>query len=113
MICGPQENVSTVCLVPEDSPDSFREKMVAAIQSLDASDGILVLGDLCGGTPCNVTASLTAEYRYECILGMNLPMLLEVLTNRDGSTPVQELAALAEQSGKAGVVNLLQMLRQP
>ena len=111
MICGPQENVATVCLTPEDGQESYQAKMEAAIASLDAKDGLLVLGDLFGGTPCNVTCSLSRQYPYHAIVGANLPMMLEVLTNRDCTT-VEELADMAEAAGKAGVVNLLKKLAE-
>lgn len=51
------------------------------------NNGVLILGDLYGGTPANYTAeaifSLKQEIEVECLLGVNLPMLLEALTKRN------------------------------
>ena len=62
MIMGPQDNIYTVALLPEDGPEDFTAKFEAAIEGLD---DFLVFADLLGGTPCNA--------------GMNLPMVIEFI----------------------------------
>jgi PTS system mannose-specific IIA component len=110
LIAGTQEQVATVSLVPEDSPESFQAKMLSAIQSIDTDKGLLVLSDLCGGTPWNCTAVLSRDEELECLTGMNLPMLLEILMIRPTGVSVRELADIGEAAGRAGIVRLSRML---
>ena len=112
MIAGTQEGVATVSLVPEDSPESFQERMSSAIESVDTGEGVLVLADLCGGTPWNCTCVLSREETLDSLTGVNLPMLLEILMTRPTGASVQELVELGETSGKAGIVSLSRLLEE-
>ena len=112
LIAGTQENIATVSLMPEDSPESFQEKMLAAISSVHTEEGLLVLSDLGGGTPWICTAVLSRQRKMECLAGMNLPMLLEILMTRPTGASLQELLELGETSGKAGIISLSRMLEQ-
>jgi len=112
LIAGTQEDIATVSLVPEDSPESFQERMISAIESVDTKEGLLVLSDLGGGTPWICTAVLSRQRKLECLAGMNLPMLLEILMTRPTGVSLQELLELGETSGKAGIISLSRMLEQ-
>ena len=112
LIAGTQENVATASLMPEDSPESFQEKLLAAIASIDTEEGLLVLGDVGGGTPWITAAVLSRQRKLECLAGMNLPMLLEILMTRPTGASLQELLELGEKSGKAGIISLTRMLEQ-
>ena len=77
MIMGPQDNICTVALLPEDGPEEFTAKFEAAIEGLD---DFLVFADLLGGTPCNVVSRLIMEGRdIDLYAGMNLPMVIEFI----------------------------------
>ena len=112
LIAGTQENVATASLMPEDSPESFQEKLLEAIASVNTEEGLLVLGDVGGGTPWITAAVLSRQRKLECLAGMNLPMLLEILMTRPTGASLQELLELGETSGKAGIISLSQMLEQ-
>lgn len=71
------------------------------LASLDNGDGVLVLADIYGATPCNMLCTLIEPGRVELVAGVNLPMLLKVLTYRD-----EVLSALVEralQGGRDGI----------
>ncbi|WP_088801667.1 PTS sugar transporter subunit IIA [Streptococcus pneumoniae] len=77
MIMGPQDNIYTVALLPEDGPEEFTAKFEAVIGGLD---DFLVFADLLGGTPCNVVSRLIMEGRdIDLYAGMNLPMVIEFI----------------------------------
>lgn len=77
MIMGPQDNIYTVALLPEDGPEEFTAKFKAVIEGLD---DFLVFADLLGGTPCNVVSRLIMEGRdIDLYAGMNLPMVIEFI----------------------------------
>lgn len=91
----------TYCgLQPEDSPEAFAERIQNAIGEADAGDGVILLADLFGGTPCN-QAILQLNGDRELIAGMNFPLLLELLSVRDGADP--DIGELVEK----GQVSLL------
>ncbi len=107
---GPTEQLFSVSLLPDDAPEGFGAKLSAALTQIEGQD-MLVLIDLFGGTPYNVAARLVLNDNCECVTGANLPMLLEVLSAREGSS-LDELAVTAAQAGQDSVKNLGPMLRK-
>jgi PTS system ascorbate-specific IIA component len=65
---------------------------------------VLVLTDMFGATPCNVASRLLADGRVEGVSGMSLPMLVRVLSGRNGSLPAAVQRALS--GGAEGVVHM-------
>lgn len=86
--------------------DVFQDEIKARIQQVDAGDGVLILTDLLGGTPCNL-AGLMISDQIQVVSGMNLGMLLEVLGRREsGDLTMAELAEI----GRNGIVVLNDLL---
>jgi len=79
MICGEVQGVSTLSLLPEDSPESFAARLRAA---LAPGRPTLILTDLYGGTPHNVACAVVGREPSElrCVAGVNLGMLIEAMT---------------------------------
>ena len=76
-------------------------KMVAA---LDSGDGVLIITDVCGGTPANIACRLAGLENVMVVVGLNLPMLMRVL-----NYPKLSLAEMAERAvdgGRQGVMLL-------
>ncbi len=103
MIAGQQEKLYAVELEEEQSPETLKERIEALL-----SERSLILTDLFGASPFNVSIKLLD--RCEVVTGVNLPMLLEILMNRD--IDLKEAAALCASSGKDGVVNVRAKLSQ-
>lgn len=77
MIMGPQENIHTVALLPEEGPQEFQAKLEAVIAKLDQ---FTIFCDLAGGTPCNVAAKmLMSGATFELYSGMNMPMIISFI----------------------------------
>ncbi len=108
MIAGQAEGLYSVSLFPGDSPEGLEEKLEAALQEIEGQE-TLVLIDLFGGTPYNVAACQVLKENVECVTGANLPMLLELVTSRDGVS-LPELAKEIAQAGQESVKNLGPML---
>ncbi|MBC7228057.1 MAG: PTS sugar transporter subunit IIA [Thermoflexales bacterium] len=102
MMMGPQPDLVALPLWPEESPAALQEKLTAALQ-MTGDRPTLVLVDLLGGTPFNVVARHLPERDIACVTGVNLPMLLDLLTAREEGFSLAELAARAVQSGRDGV----------
>jgi mannose PTS system EIIA component len=83
-IVGKLERVTAIAITPDCSPDSIREKISSAIESLKNGDGILILTDLFGGTPSNISLSFLEDNKVEVVTGVNLPMMIKLSTLKDG-----------------------------
>lgn len=98
-VVGPQEQVATVAIGPEDDMESRRDDIAAAISGVDSGRGVIVLTDLFGGTPSNLAISLMERGRVEVIAGMNLPMLIRLGSARK-AMKVTEAVAAAREAGR-------------
>jgi PTS system mannose-specific IIA component len=98
-VVGPQEQIATVAIGPEDDMESLRDDIAAAIAGVDAGRGVIVLTDLFGGTPSNLAISLMERGRVEVIAGMNLPMLIRLGSARK-AMQVTDAVAAAREAGR-------------
>lgn len=105
MIVGSQDNVHAVALNADGNLDRLRDKVEALAVTADTGQGLLVLVDMPGGTPANAVASGLRCQAWQCLCGVNLPMVLEALLLRQ-QMPLAELAARVESAACQGVVNL-------
>ncbi|MBK9661593.1 MAG: PTS fructose transporter subunit IIA [Nitrosomonas sp.] len=88
----------------QDDPDVVLSRARALVQQLDSGDGVLVLSDMFGATPCNIASRLVQPGKVECIAGVNLPMLVRVLTYRNEPLPVVIDKGLS--GGQSGVLSI-------
>lgn len=104
MIFGEQENVQAVTLHPSDSPESLKERMLAAIATFDDQNEVLFLVDLWGGTPFNQANNLCGEHpNWAIVAGLNLPMLIEAYSSRFSMETAKEIAVAILESAKEGI----------
>ncbi len=85
-----------------DDRDTSLQRARLALDNLDEGDGVLILTDLFGATPCNIACELS-NAQSRVIAGLNLPMLIRVL-----NYPRLSLTKLAEKAisgGKDGVLS--------
>jgi PTS system ascorbate-specific IIA component len=65
-----------------DDPLTLLPRARAVVAALDTGDGVAILSDIYGATPCNLAAKLAASGRVEVIAGVSLPMLVRAFTYR-------------------------------
>ena len=94
----------TLSVWRQDDPDDLILRARELLETLDAGDGVLVLTDIFGATPGNVVSRLLEDGRVEGVSGASLPMLLRVLTSRNGSLSAAVQRALS--GGAEGVVHM-------
>jgi PTS system mannose-specific IIA component len=82
--------------------DRLRQKISDGLRQVRSSDGVLILTDMFGGTPSNLSYSFLEEGRVEVLTGVNLPMLIKALNTRE-RLPLSELAAELEVYGKKSI----------
>ena len=98
-IVGPQEQVATVCMQPDDDMEERRRDILAAIQSVKGKDGAILLTDMFGGTPSNLAISVMNETGVEVIAGVNLPMMIQLAQVRN-SHALADAVAEAQEAGR-------------
>ena len=88
----------------QDDPDVIILNALELLKQLDCGDGVLILSDICGATPCNIATELVNPGRVECLSGVNLSMLIRALTYREES--LESLVEKASSGGKEGVMRI-------
>ena len=102
LLMGEQEAYEAVNFSPEDSIEILTENLTRALNSLKDCEGVLMLTDLAGGSPFNVSVRLKSacETPVEVVGGTNLPILLDACMSRMSVTDVKELAEASIGEGK-------------
>ena len=97
MISGQADHATAVGLDPTDSPETYRERLLATITP---GRPTLILTDLFGGTPQNVAIAATRSQPVRCISGANLGLVIEALAADEplGDALVERLVAAARES---------------
>ena len=73
-----------------------------ALAAADGGDGVLILTDMFGGTPSNISLSFLEEHRIEVVTGINLPMLIKLATLTEDK-PLDELATFVKEYGQRNI----------
>ena len=105
MIMGKQDYVTAMGLLPGCSVDDLREKAFEVVAQNDA-DGAdtIVCCDLFGGSPSNVALSCLGKSDCKVVLGVNMPMLVQLAQDIHDTEDLDELVNTAAQAARDGVV---------
>ncbi|MCX2724382.1 PTS sugar transporter subunit IIA [Roseibium salinum] len=98
-VVGPQEQVETISIGPDDDMEQRRQDILAAVEAANTGQGVVLLTDMFGGTPSNLAISVMDGKSVEVVAGVNLPMLIKLASvrhDRDLATAVDE----ARQAGQ-------------
>ena len=87
----------------DDDPADMLPFAQLAVEKLNTGDGVIVLSDMYGASPCNLVTKLLAPTHVEGVAGVNLPMLVRVLNYRD--KPIKVCVEKALSGGRDGVVH--------
>ena len=98
-VVGPQEQIETISIGPDDDLDVRRSDMLTALARVDSGGGVVVLTDMFGGTPSNLAISVMSQPKVEVLAGINLPMLIKLAKIREIS-PLQDAVAAAQEAGR-------------
>ena len=109
---GEQPQIKACCLSAEDNPDDFVNVLKDAVKEVDTGDGVIVFCDMLFGSPCNCMARIIAEDmesdKVQVITGVNLAMILQILSVREASdVDVAELL----KAGNDGIADLKAILK--
>ena len=98
---GEQKQLIPISIDIKQDPDNLRKKIKKGIAEVQTDNGVLILTDMFGGTPSNISYSFLDEGTVEVISGVNLPILLKAVTSREKMEMAQLTAALVEHGKRS------------
>jgi len=98
-----------VAIEPNQSVEEMRKAVGGALRAADRGEGVLVLTDMFGGTPSNISLSFLEDRRVEVVTGVNLPMLIKLATLR-GEKSLEDLAVFIKDYGRRNISVARQIL---
>ena len=96
-------SIESVSIDLSENAEKLREKIARGIKKVRGQEGILILTDMFGGTPSNLSYSFLEEGHIEVLSGVNLPVLIQAASLRDKEMKLEELAAKLEVFGKKSI----------
>ena len=93
-----------VAVDPGQSVEEIRKQIGAGLKAVDQGEGVLLLTDMFGGTPSNMSLPFLDEHHVEVVTGLNLPMLIKLATlGKLDDKPLEELAAFIRDYGRRNI----------
>jgi len=101
-IVGEIEGIEPISIDPTEPVEDIRDRIKKGIKKVDRGEGVLILTDMFGGTPSNISLSFLEGGEVEVVTGVNLPMLLKLATLKD-EMDLKELASYIVNYGKRNI----------
>ncbi|MBV6496790.1 MAG: PTS sugar transporter subunit IIA [Acidobacteria bacterium ACB1] len=102
-VVGDVGNVAAVSIGWHDDVEAAKAEIERAIEKVSQGVGVILLTDMFGGTPTNISAMFLREGEIEIISGVNLPMVIKVATIGK-SVPLSDFAKEVEEQGKSAIM---------
>jgi len=112
MLTGEQDKVASLGLLESEAPEELVERIRTKVDEMDDGDGVLIATDLYGASPFNSSARifLESERKIEVVTGVNLPMLAEIMVDRE-EIDLKDFVKHAFQAGLDGIQMLPESIR--
>lgn len=111
MFSGPLNQCRAWTLNPGDDIEQGEKLMEQYVDELDTGDGVLVMADLFGGTPSNLSLKIAVRKNVETLTGVNLQMMIQFITEREDKT-LDELIESCRDAGKVGIVSPTKIMKE-
>lgn len=109
MLMGKQSNMQVISVLIDSNIDNLRKQMQESYQKLNNGKGVIILVDILGGTPCNLASELLLTHDDVLLFcGFNIPVLLEVLNNREET--LTEVKQAIEETFPQSCIDVSQVL---
>jgi len=104
MIIGPVRNARSVSINQDNSMEDIRDAIAAAIAEVGTDgNGVIIVTDMFGGTPANVSMTFLEPQAVDVLTGVNLPMLLKFFNSQE-SLGLDELAGILKSYGQQSII---------
>jgi len=111
-IVGEQAQAKAISIAPDGDMEACRQEIQASIKEVNTGDGVVLLTDMFGGTPSNLALATMPQTDAVVLAGVNLPMLVKLVSLRD-ATPLLEAASEAAASGRKYIQLVTENLAAP
>lgn len=111
-IVGKLPAVATCNIEPGTPVEELRAKMKQAVARVDDGEGVIILADLFGGTPCKESLMMCQRMNLEVLAGVNLPMLLKANSLRSEQMSLPEMANQLASHGQRNITCASALLRE-
>lgn len=111
-LVGDLKGIRGVSIWPKDTKENIKDRIRKSMEEVDDGNGVVILTDILGGTPTNLTLSYLQEDTVEVVTGVNMPMLLTISSYRDGRS-LREVGKLAKESGRRSIILAKEVAMQP
>jgi PTS system mannose-specific IIA component len=101
-IVGRIEGAAAIAVVETTGSEGLRKSIEEKVVSLDSGKGVIILTDMFGGTPSNLSLSFLRKEKVEVLTGVNLPMVIAIVQWRS-SLKLTEIAEKALEAGRTGI----------
>ncbi|MGD9034073.1 MAG: PTS fructose transporter subunit IIA [Desulfobacteraceae bacterium] len=101
-IVGRLDAADAVSITQTADSEQIRKMIEEKVSVLDTGEGVLILTDMLGGTPSNISLSFLKEEMVEVLTGVNLPMVIAIAQNRP-ELDLSKLAEMAQEAGKTSI----------
>jgi PTS system mannose-specific IIA component len=103
MIIGPVINARAVSITHDSSMEAIRDAIVEAVAEVGKDDqGVIIVTDMFGGTPANVSMTFLEPNSVEVMTGVNLPMILKFFNSQE-TLGLDELAGILKSYGQQSI----------
>ncbi|MBN1636411.1 MAG: PTS sugar transporter subunit IIA [Deltaproteobacteria bacterium] len=102
MIVGHVEQFKACSFCQGNDVEKLRKFLKTSIKEVNNGDGVIILTDMFGGTPSNISLSFLEDGEVEVITGVNLPMVITSLTKREGKN-IRELSQILKDHGCSNI----------
>ncbi|MBF9044412.1 PTS fructose transporter subunit IIA [Rhodobacterales bacterium HKCCE4037] len=97
-VVGPQQGMIAISIGPEDDRSARTREICDAADAVDTGDGVVVVTDMYGGSPSNLSLRACRPANRKILTGMNLPMLVKLAKSRRLS--VEDAVSRAAEAGR-------------
>lgn len=108
-LVGKLQKIRGVSIWPKDKGKEVRDRIQKEIEEVDDGDGVVILTDVLGGTPGNLSLSFLEDEKVEVVTGVNMPMLLTLSSYRKGRS-LREIGKLVKKSGRRSITLAKELL---
>lgn len=109
IVIGKMNHIAAVSIGWNDNVETAKEEIARAIKKVSSGAGVLLLTDMFGGTPTNISAMFIGDSEIEIVTGVNLPMVIK-LASQTREMTLSELAKEVEEQGKQAIYRASQLL---
>jgi PTS system mannose-specific IIA component len=111
-VVGELHQIAAVSIGWNDDVETAKNEIANAIKKVSKGNGVLLLTDMFGGTPTNISAMFLADGNVEIITGVNLPMVIK-LASQHKEFSLKEMAKEVEEQGKQSIYRASELLAPP